>query len=185
MKKTKTLAILVALGIFTSCGNKASDTNDNMTSESLSKDSVSYTETMSNDATNNRESSIEDTSSNEDMTSELEDSEKALIDEFVTNLEKAENGTAGATLKMDKIFTDFVNNAGFLEDKLKASKDYFLEKSNDVEDKENFDMSLEAIKSSIDMYEKDKDNYLSEIETSGSTWDPQVDMNTLKDFLDI
>lgn len=93
--------------------------------------------------------------------------------------------TASETLKIYKIFIDFLNNAGFLEDKLQESKYYFVEKSNEVEDKENFDMSLEAIKSSIDIYEKDKDNYLTEVESSESTWDLQIDMSTLKDFLDI
>lgn len=63
-----------------------------------------------------------------DNQQELTDDEKATLDEFVERLEKYENGTAGASLKMDRLFTEMVNRCTSLETKPEKSQEYLIKK---------------------------------------------------------
>ncbi len=121
----------------------------------------------------------------EDSKSEnaLTDDEKATIEEFVERLEKYENGTAGASLKMDRLFTEIVNRSGFFEDKKEESKEYLLKQVAKVKDSENFLLSLRTLKYTVEEYKEDKQAYIERLQDSGAEWNPQIKIETLEEML--
>ena len=114
---------------------------------------------------------------------QLTDDEKATIDEFVERLEKYEVGTAGASLKMDRLFTEIVNRCEFLETKPEQSQQYFIKKVSEVKDTENFKMAVKALKNTMDYYKEDKQAYIKQLEDSGSEWNPQIKLETLENLV--
>ncbi|MFN2103135.1 hypothetical protein ABDJ34_09530 [Finegoldia dalianensis] len=118
-----------------------------------------------------------------DNQQELTDDEKATIDEFVERLEKYEVGTAGASLKMDRLFTEIVNRCEFLETKPEQSQQYFIKKVSEVKDTENFKMAVKALKNTMDYYKEDKQAYIKQLEDSGSEWNPQIKLETLENLV--
>lgn len=204
-KKTVLLTGIVFLSL-AACGNK----NDQKPSENPSNQTTSQSieEPATNETTEANPSSTEDLGSSEeldsneeakaDSTAPAEDTtdatnqeeslsvhDKDTIDEFVKNMETLENGSAGSSLKADIVFTDFINQAGFLDDKLDEAKEYFKSRSEEVEDMNNFKLSLDAMKAKVDTYKNDEDNFMKEIEASGSEWDPQTSIENFEAFLDI
>lgn len=118
-----------------------------------------------------------------DNQQELTNDEKATIDEFVERLEKYEVGTAGASLKMDRLFTEIVNRCEFLETKPEQSQQYFTKKVSEVKDTENFKMAVKALKNTMDYYKEDKQAYIKQLEDSGSEWNPQIKLETLENLV--
>ncbi|MDU5223929.1 MAG: hypothetical protein E6194_04060 [Finegoldia magna] len=195
IKKFGLLLALVASVSLSSCSSEQSlnkpDTTTS-TAENNKKDTAADTQENKKEDKENKEDkkpeeTIEATEKGEtkkDNQQELTDDEKATIDEFVERLEKYEVGTAGASLKMDRLFTEIVNRCEFLETKPEQSQQYFIKKVSEVKDTENFKMAVKALKNTMDYYKEDKQAYIKQLEDSGSEWNPQIKLETLENLVD-
>ncbi|MFR2831968.1 MAG: hypothetical protein ACLTAV_04620, partial [Finegoldia magna] len=163
IKKFGLLLALVASVSLSSCSSEQSlnkpDTTTS-TAENNKKDTAADTqENKKEDKENKEDKKPEETTeatekdeTKKDNQQELTDDEKATLDEFVERLEKYENGTAGASLKMDRLFTEMVNRCTSLETKPEKSQEYFIKKVSEVKDTENFKMAVKALKNTMDYY---------------------------------
>ena len=194
IKKFGLLLALVASVSLSSCSSEQSlnkpDTTTS-TAENNKKDTAADTqENKKEDKENKEDKKPEETTeatekdeTKKDNQQELTDDEKATLDEFVERLEKYENGTAGASLKMDRLFTEIVNRCEFLETKPEQSQQYFIKKISEVKDTENFKMAVKALKNTMDYYKEDKQAYIKQLEDSGSEWNPQIKLETLENLV--
>lgn len=194
IKKFGLLLALIASVSLSSCSSEQSLTKPDTTTstaEDSKKDTAADTQENKKedtDKTEQKEDKKEDADKKEDTQKddqqELTDDEKATIDEFVERLEKYEVGTAGASLKMDRLFTEIVNRCEFLETKPEQSQQYFIKKVSEVKDTENFKMAVKALKNTMDYYKEDKQAYIKQLEDSGSEWNPQIKLETLENLVD-
>lgn len=198
IKKFGLLLALIASVSLSSCSSEQSLTKPDTTTstaEDSKKDTAADTQENKKEDTDKKEQKEdkkEDTDKKEDADKkedtqqddqQLTDDEKATIDEFVERLEKYEVGTAGASLKMDRLFTEIVNRCEFLETKPEQSQQYFIKKVSEVKDTENFKMAVKALKNTIDYYKEDKQAYIKQLEDSGSEWNPQIKLETLENLV--
>ena len=198
IKKFGLLLALIASVSLSSCSSEQSLTKPDTTTstaEDSKKDTAADTQENKKEDTDKKEQKEdkkEDTDKKEDADKkedtqqddqQLTDDEKATIDEFVERLEKYEVGTAGASLKMDRLFTEIVNRCEFLETKPEQSQQYFIKKVSEVKDTENFKMAVKALKNTIDYYKEDKQAYIKQLEDSGSEWNPQIKLESLENVL--
>lgn len=197
IKKFGLLLALIASVSLSSCSSEQSLTKPDTTTstaENNKKDTAADTQENKKedtDKTEQKEDKKEDADKKENTQKEdtqkddqqLTDDEKATIDEFVERLEKYEVGTAGASLKMDRLFTEIVNRCEFLETKPEQSQHYFIKKVSEVKDTENFKMAVKALKNTMDYYKEDKQAYIKQLEDSGSEWNPQIKLETLENLV--
>lgn len=197
IKKFGLLLALIASVSLSSCSSEQSLTKPDTTTstaEDSKKDTAADTQENKKDDTDKteqKEDKKEDPDKKENTQKEdtqkddqqLTDDEKATIDEFVERLEKYEVGTAGASLKMDRLFTEIVNRCEFLETKPEKSQQYFIKKVSEVKDTENFKMAVKALKNTMDYYKEDKQAYIKQLEDSGSEWNPQIKLETLENLV--
>lgn len=189
MKNIKKFALLLALIASVSLSSCSSEQSLNKpdtttsTAEENNKDKAAETQEKEN--TDKKEDKKDDADKKDDKKDEQEltDDEKATLDEFVERLEKYENGTAGASLKMDRLFTEMVNRCTSLETKPEKSQEYLIKKVAEVKDKENFKQSVKGLKDTIDYYKSNKQQYIQELKDSGATWDPQIKLESLENVL--
>ncbi|MDU2897667.1 MAG: hypothetical protein E7B88_02425, partial [Finegoldia magna] len=146
IKKFGLLLALIASVSLSSCSSEQSLTKPDTTTstaEDSKKDTAADTQENKKEDTDkkeqkeDKEDKKEDPDKKEDTQQDdqqLTDDEKATIDEFVERLEKYEVGTAGASLKMDRLFTEIVNRCEFLETKPEQSQQYFIKKVSEVKD---------------------------------------------------
>ena len=197
IKKFGLLLALIASVSLSSCSSEQSLTKPDTTTstaEDSKKDTAADTRESKKEDTDKteqkedkKEDKKEDADKKEDTqkdNQQLTDDEKATIDEFVERLEKYEVGTAGASLKMDRLFTEIVNRCEFLETKPEQSQQYFIKKVSEVKDTENFKMAVKALKNTMDYYKEDKQAYIKQLEDSGSEWNPQIKLETLENLVD-
>lgn len=199
IKKFGLLLALIASVSLSSCSSEQSLTKPDTTTstaEDSKKDTAADTQENKKEDTDkteqkedkeDKEDKKEDADKKEDTQKDdqqLTDDEKATIDEFVERLEKYEVGTAGASLKMDRLFTEIVNRCEFLETKPEQSQQYFIKKVSEVKDTENFKMAVKALKNTMDYYKEDKQAYIKQLEDSGSEWNPQIKLETLENLVD-
>ncbi len=187
IKKFGLLLALIASVSLSSCSSEQSlnkpDTTTS-TAEENKKDKAAETQEKEN--TDKKEDKKDDADKKDGKKDdkkgeqELTDDEKATLDEFVERLEKYENATAGASLKMDRLFTEMVNRCTSLETKPEKSQEYLLKKVAEVKDKENFKQSVKGLKDTIDYYKSNKQQYIQELKDSGATWDPQIKLESLE-----
>ena len=195
IKKFGLLLALVASVSLSSCSSEQSlnkpDTTTS-TAENNKKDTAADTQENKKEDTDKTEQKEDKSDKKEDPDKkedtqkddqQLTDDEKATIDEFVERLEKYEVGTAGASLKMDRLFTEIVNRCEFLETKPEQSQQYFIKKVSEVKDTENFKMAVKALKNTMDYYKEDKQAYIKQLEDSGSEWNPQIKLETLENLV--
>ncbi|MDU5977729.1 MAG: hypothetical protein E6Y71_06645 [Finegoldia magna] len=194
IKKFGLLLALVASVSLSSCSSEQSlnkpDTTTS-TAENNKKDTATDTqENKKEDKENKEDKKPEETTeatekgeTKKDNQQELTDDEKATLDEFVERLEKYENGTAGASLKMDRLFTEMVNRCTSLETKPEKSQEYLIKKVSQVKDTENFKQSVKGLKDTIEYYKSNKQQYIQELKDSGATWDPQIKLESLENVL--
>ena len=196
IKKFGLLLALIASVSLSSCSSEQSLTKPDTTTstaEDSKKDTAADTQENKKEDTDKaeqkedkKEDKKEDADKKEDTQKDdqqLTDDEKSTIDEFVERLEKYEVGTAGASLKMDRLFTEIVNKCEFLETKPEQSQQYFIKKVSEVKDTENFKMAVKALKNTIDYYKEDKQAYIKQLEDSGSEWNPQIKLETLENLV--
>lgn len=196
IKKFGLLLALIASVSLSSCSSEQSLTKPDTTTstaEDSKKDTAADTQENKKedtDKTEQKEDKKEDKNEDADKKEatqkddqQLTDDEKATIDEFVERLEKYEVGTTGASLKMDRLFTEIVNRCEFLETKPEQSQQYFIKKVSEVKDTENFKMAVKALKNTIDYYKEDKQAYIKQLEDSGSEWNPQIKLETLENLV--
>lgn len=197
IKKFGLLLALIASVSLSSCSSEQSLTKPDTTTstaEDSKKDTAADTQENKKedtDKTEQKEDKKEEADKKEKTQKEdtqkddqqLTDDEKATIDEFVERLEKYEVGTAGASLKMDRLFTEIVNRCEFLETKPEQSQQYFIKKVSEVKDTENFKMAVKALKNTMDYYKEDKQAYIKQLEDSGSEWNPQIKLETLENLV--
>lgn len=196
IKKFGLLLALIASVSLSSCSSEQSLTKPDTTTstaEDSKKDTAADTRESKKEDTDKteqkedkKEDKKEDADKKEDTQKDdqqLTDDEKATIDEFVERLEKYEVGTAGASLKMDRLFTEIVNRCEFLETKPEQSQQYFIKKVSEVKDTENFKMAIKALKNTMDYYKEDKQAYIKQLEDSGSEWNPQIKLETLENLV--
>lgn len=192
IKKFGLLLALIASVSLSSCSSEQSLTKPDTTTstaEDSKKDTAADTQENKKedtDKTEQKEDKKEDADKKDDTQKDdqqLTDDEKATIDEFVERLEKYEVGTAGASLKMDRLFTEIVNRCEFLETKPEQSQQYFIKKVSEVKDTENFKMAVKALKNTMDYYKEDKQAYIKQLEDSGSEWNPQIKLETLENLV--
>lgn len=194
IKKFGLLLALIASVSLSSCSSEQSLTKPDTTTstaEDSKKDTAADTqENKKEDKENKEDKKPEETTeatekgeTKKDNQQELTDDEKATIDEFVERLEKYEVGTAGASLKMDRLFTEIVNRCEFLETKPEQSQQYFIKKVSEVKDTENFKQSVKGLKDTIEYYKSNKQQYIQELKDSGATWDPQIKLESLENVL--
>lgn len=196
IKKFGLLLALVASVSLSSCSSEQSLTKPDTTTstaEDSKKDTAADTQENKKEDTDKKEEQKEDKEDKKEDADkkeatqkddqQLTDDEKATIDEFVERLEKYEVGTAGASLKMDRLFTEIVNRCEFLETKPEQSQQYFIKKVSEVKDTENFKMAVKALKNTIDYYKEDKQAYIKQLEDSGSEWNPQIKLETLENLV--
>ena len=195
IKKFGLLLALIASVSLSSCSSEQSLTKPDTTTstaEDSKKDTAADTQENKKEDTDkteqkeDKEDKKEDPDKKEDTQKDgqqLTDDEKATIDEFVERLEKYEVGTAGASLKMDRLFTEIVNRCEFLETKPEQSQQYFIKKVSEVKDTENFKMAVKALKNTMDYYKEDKQAYIKQLEDSGSEWNPQIKLETLENLV--
>ncbi|MDU3192017.1 MAG: hypothetical protein E6677_00735 [Finegoldia magna] len=194
IKKFGLLLALVASVSLSSCSSEQSlnkpDTTTS-TAENNKKDTAADTqENKKEDKENKEDKKPEETTeatekdeTKKDNQQELTNDEKATLDEFVERLEKYENGTAGASLKMDRLFTEMVNRCTSLETKPEKSQEYLIKKVSQVKDTENFKQSVKGLKDTIEYYKSNKQQYIQELKDSGATWDPQIKLESLENVL--
>ena len=196
IKKFGLLLALIASVSLSSCSSEQSLTKPDTTTstaEDSKKDTAADTQENKKEDTDKTEQKEDKADKKEDPDKkedtqkddqQLTDDEKATIDEFVERLEKYEVGTAGASLKMDRLFTEIVNRCEFLETKPEQSQQYFIKKVSEVKDTENFKMAVKALKNTMDYYKEDKQAYIKQLEDSGSEWNPQIKLETLENLVD-
>lgn len=194
IKKFGLLLALVASVSLSSCSSEQSlnkpDTTTS-TAENNKKDTAADTqENKKEDKENKEDKKPEETTeatekdeTKKDNQQELTNDEKATLDEFVERLEKYENGTAGASLKMDRLFTEMVNRCTSLETKPEKSQEYLIKKVSQVKDTENFKQSVKGLKDTIEYYKSNKQQYIQELKDSGATWDPQIKLESLENVV--
>ncbi|MDU2383181.1 MAG: hypothetical protein E7D50_00785 [Finegoldia magna] len=188
IKKFGLLLALIASVSLSSCSSEQSlnkpDTTTS-TAENNKKDTAADTQENKKEDKKPEETTeaAEKDETKKDNQQELTDDEKATLDEFVERLEKYEVGTAGASLKMDRLFTEIVNRCEFLETKPEQSQQYFIKKVSEVKDTENFKMAVKALKNTMDYYKEDKQAYIKQLEDSGSEWNPQIKLETLENLV--
>ncbi|MDU4731114.1 hypothetical protein [Finegoldia magna] len=190
MKNIKKFALLLALIASVSLSSCSSEQSlnkpDTTTSTAEENKTDKAAETQEKENTDKKEDKKDDADKKDDKKDdkkgeqELTDDEKATLDEFVERLEKYENATAGASLKMDRLFTEMVNRCTSLETKPEKSQEYLLKKVAEVKDKENFKQSVKGLKDTIDYYKSNKQQYIQELKDSGATWDPQIKLESLE-----
>ena len=194
IKKFGLLLALIASVSLSSCSSEQSLTKPDTTTSTAQdskKDTAADTqENKKEDKENKEDKKPEETTeatekdeTKKDNQQELTDDEKATLDEFVERLEKYENGTAGASLKMDRLFTEMVNRCTSLETKPEQSQQYFIKKVSEVKDTENFKMAVKALRNTMDYYKEDKQAYIKQLEDSGSEWNPQIKLETLENLV--
>lgn len=190
MKNIKKFALLLALIASVSLSSCSSEQSlnkpDTTTSTAEDNNKQKAAETQEKENTDKKEDKKDNADKKDDAKKdeqELTDDEKATLDEFVERLEKYENGTAGASLKMDRLFTEMVNRCTSLETKPEKSQEYLLKKVAEVKDKENFKQSVKGLKDTIDYYKSNKQQYIQELKDSGATWDPQIKLESLENVL--
>lgn len=191
MKNIKKFGLLLALIASVSLSGCSSEQSLNKpdtttsTAEDSKKEKAAETQENKKDDTDKKEDKKDDADKKDDKKDdqELTDDEKATLDEFVERLEKYENGTAGSSLKMDRLFTEMVNRCTSLETKPEKSQEYLLKKVAEVKDKENFKQSIKGLKDTIDYYKSNKQQYIQELKDSGATWDPQIKLESLENVL--
>ena len=194
IKKFGLLLALIASVSLSSCSSEQSLTKPDTTTstaEDSKKDTAADTqENKKEDKENKEDKKPEETTeaTEKDETKkgnkqELTDDEKATLDEFVERLEKYENGTAGASLKMDRLFTEMVNRCTSLETKPEKSQEYLIKKVSQVKDTENFKQSVKGLKDTIEYYKSNKQQYIQELKDSGATWDPQIKLESLENVV--
>lgn len=195
IKKFGLLLALIASVSLSSCSSEQSLTKPDTTTstaEDSKKDTAADTQENKKEDTDKTEQKEDKSDKKEDPDKkedtqkddqQLTDDEKATIDEFVERLEKYEVGTAGASLKMDRLFTEIVNRCEFLETKPEQSQQYFIKKVSEVKDTENFKMVVKALKNTMDYYKEDKQAYIKQLEDSGSEWNPQIKLETLENLV--
>ena len=187
IKKFGLLLALVASVSLSSCSSEQSlNKPDTTTSTAEDNNKQKAAETQEKENTDKKEDKKDNADKKDDAKKdeqELTDDEKATLDEFVERLEKYENGTAGASLKMDRLFTEMVNRCTSLETKPEKSQEYLLKKVAEVKDKENFKQSVKGLKDTIDYYKSNKQQYIQELKDSGATWDPQIKLESLENVL--
>ena len=194
IKKFGLLLALIASVSLSSCSSEQSLTKPDTTTstaENNKKDTAADTqENKKEDKENKEDKKPEETTeatekdeTKKDNQQELTDDEKATLDEFVERLEKYENGTAGASLKMDRLFTEIVNRCEFLETKPEKSQEYLIKKVSQVKDTENFKQSVKGLKDTIEYYKSNKQQYIQELKDSGATWDPQIKLESLENVV--
>ena len=175
------------LNLLSSCSSEQSlNKPDTTTSTAEDNNKQKAAETQEKENTDKKEDKKDNADKKDDAKKdeqELTDDEKATLDEFVERLEKYENGTAGASLKMDRLFTEMVNRCTSLETKPEKSQEYLLKKVAEVKDKENFKQSVKGLKDTIDYYKSNKQQYIQELKDSGATWDPQIKLESLENVL--
>ncbi|MDU5700353.1 MAG: hypothetical protein E6Z99_07920 [Finegoldia magna] len=194
IKKFGLLLALIASVSLSSCSSEQSLTKPDTTTstaENNKKDTAADTqENKKEDKENKEDKKPEETTeatekdeTKKDNQQELTDDEKATLDEFVERLEKYENGTAGASLKMDRLFTEMVNRCTSLETKPEKSQEYLIKKVSQVKDTENFKQSVKGLKDTIEYYKSNKQQYIQELKDSGATWNPQIKLESLENVL--
>lgn len=192
IKKFGLLLALIASVSLSSCSSEQSLTKPDTTTstaEDSKKDTAADTQENKKedtDKTEQKEDKKEDADKKENTQKDdqqLTDDEKATIDEFVERLEKYEVGTAGASLKMDRLFTEMVNRCTSLETKPEKSQEYLIKKVSQVKDTENFKQSVKGLKDTIEYYKSNKQQYIQELKDSGATWDPQIKLESLENVL--
>lgn len=194
IKKFGLLLALIASVSLSSCSSEQSLTKPDTTTstaEDSKKDTAADTqENKKEDKENKEDKKPEETTeatekdeTKKDNQQELTNDEKATLDEFVERLEKYENGTAGASLKMDRLFTEMVNRCTSLETKPEKSQEYLIKKVSQVKDTENFKQSVKGLKDTIEYYKSNKQQYIQELKDSGATWDPQIKLESLENVL--
>lgn len=189
MKNIKKFALLLALIASVSLSSCSSEQSLNKpetsTAQENDKEKAAETQENKKDDTDKKENKKDDADKKDDKKDdqELTDDEKATLDEFVERLEKYENATAGASLKMDRLFTEMVNRCTSLETKPEKSQEYLMKKVAEVKDKENFKQSVKGLKDTIDYYKSNKQQYIQELKDSGATWDPQIKLESLENVL--
>ena len=195
IKKFGLLLALIASVSLSSCSSEQSLTKPDTTTstaEDSKKDTAADTQENKKEDTDKTEQKEDKSDKKEDPDKkedtqkddqQLTDDEKATIDEFVERLEKYEVGTAGASLKMDRLFTEIVNRCEFLETKPEKSQEYLIKKVSQVKDTENFKQSVKGLKDTIEYYKSNKQQYIQELKDSGATWDPQIKLESLENVL--
>lgn len=187
IKKFALLLVLIASVSLSSCSSEQSlNKPDTTTSTAEDNNKQKAAETQEKENTDKKEDKKDDADKKDDSKKddqELTDDEKATLDEFVERLEKYENATAGASLKMDRLFTEMVNRCTSLETKPEKSQEYLMKKVAEVKDKENFKQSVKGLKDTIDYYKSNKQQYIQELKDSGATWDPQIKLESLENVL--
>lgn len=190
MKNIKKFALLLALIASVSLSSCSSEQSlnkpDTTTSTAEDNNKQKAAETQEKENTDKKEDKKDNADKKDDAKKdeqELTDDEKATLDEFVERLEKYENATAGASLKMDRLFTEMVNRCTSLETKPEKSQEYLMKKVAEVKDKENFKQSVKGLKDTIDYYKSNKQQYIQELKDSGATWDPQIKLESLENVL--
>ena len=197
MKNIKKFALLLALIAsvsLSSCSSEQSlnkpDTTTSTAQDSKKDTAADTQENKKEDKENKEDKKPEETTeatekdeTKKDNQQELTDDEKATLDEFVERLEKYENGTAGASLKMDRLFTEMVNRCTSLETKPEKSQEYLIKKVSQVKDTENFKQSVKGLKDTIEYYKSNKQQYIQELKDSGATWNPQIKLESLENVL--
>lgn len=125
----------------------------------------------------------ENNSKENEKNSSLSNLEKENINKFVTELEKIPNGTAGSGLQIIGTFYDSLNYASVFEEKPNLSINYINSLIPNLEKKNNFKMSLDALKFQIKEYKKDKQDYINSNKDSGYTWNPSISIEAYENVI--
>lgn len=188
MKNLRKFAVVFALAMAVSlsaCSNEQSLTKpDAPQQQTTAKENTENTDNKKNNQTDDNKENKENKDGQDNKQQDLTDDEKQTIEEIVERLEKYENATAGASIKMDRLFVEIVNRCGFLETKPEKSQEYFAKKISEVKDIKNFKQSVKGLKDTMDYYKQNKQQYLQELKDNGATWDPQIKLETLENLID-
>lgn len=188
MKNLRKFAVVFALAMavsLSSCSNEQSLTKpDAPQQQTTAKENTENKDNKKNNQTDDNKENKENKDGQDNKQQDLTDDEKQTIEEIVERLEKYENATAGASIKMDRLFVEIVNRCGFLETKPEKSQEYFAKKISEVKDIKNFKQSVKGLKDTMDYYKQNKQQYLQELKDNGATWDPQIKLETLENLID-
>ncbi|WP_297813827.1 hypothetical protein [uncultured Finegoldia sp.] len=190
MKNLRKFAVVFALVMAVSlsaCSNEQSLTKPDAPQQTTAKENTENKDNQQNNQTDDNKENKENKENKDGQDNkqqDLTDDEKQTIEEIVERLEKYENATAGASIKMDRLFVEIVNRCGFLETKPEKSQEYFAKKVSEVKDIKNFKQSIKGLKDTMDYYKQNKQQYLQELKDNGATWDPQIKLETLEKLID-
>ena len=187
MKNLRKFAVVFALVMavsLSSCSNEQSLTKPDAPQQTTAKENTENKDNQQNNQTDDNKENKENKDGQDNKQQDLTDDEKQTIEEIVERLEKYENATAGASIKMDRLFVEIVNRCGFLETKPEKSQEYFAKKVSEVKDIKNFKQSVKGLKDTMDYYKQNKQQYLQELKDNGATWDPQIKLETLEKLID-